>query len=56
MKAIQLKTSIHEIVDRIQSEQLLQAIYDFLRTRESSKPGTLWGIYRKARSRKYLPL
>ncbi len=42
MKTVQLKSNIHEIVDRIQSEQLLQALYDFLKTREKSEPGTLW--------------
>jgi hypothetical protein len=30
MSTIELKTSIHKIVDGIQSEQLLRTIYDFL--------------------------
>jgi len=42
MKATKLKSNIHQIVDRIQSEQLLETIYDFLRTRETSKPGEIW--------------
>jgi hypothetical protein len=42
MKTVQLKSQIHEIVDRIQSEQLLQALYDFLKTREQSIPGQSW--------------
>ena len=42
MGTVELKTNIHKIVDGIQSEQLLQTIYDFLKTRESSKPGGLW--------------
>ena len=42
MKATKLKSNIHQIVDRIQSEQLLETIYDFLKTRESSKPGEIW--------------
>ena len=42
MKAAKLKSNIHQIVDRIQSEQLLETIYDFLKTRETTKPGNIW--------------
>ena len=42
MKATKLKSNIHQIVDRIQSEQLLETIYDFLKTRETTKPGEIW--------------
>lgn len=42
MGTIELKSNIHKIVDRIQSEQLLQTIYDFLKSREKNKPGRLW--------------
>lgn len=42
MSTIDLKSSIHKIVDTIQSEQLLQTLYDFLKVRETNKPGQLW--------------
>ena len=42
MKATKLKSNIHQIVDRIQSEQLLETIYDYLKTRETTKPGEIW--------------
>ena len=42
MRTTKLKSNIHQIVDRIQSDQLLETIYDFLKTRESSKPGDIW--------------
>lgn len=42
MGTIELKSNIHKIVDGIQSEQLLQAIYDFLKTREKNKSSRLW--------------
>jgi len=42
MSTIELKSSIHKIVDKIQSEQLLQTIYDFLKTNESDNIGKLW--------------
>jgi len=42
MEAIELKSNIHKIVDGIQNEQLLKTIYDFLKVRETNKPGQLW--------------
>lgn len=54
MKAVQLKSSIHEIVDRIQSEQLLQALYDFLKTREKARPGALWEALTEAQRQEIL--
>jgi hypothetical protein len=41
MGTIELKSSIHKIVDSIQSEQLLKTLYDFLKSRDA-KPGQLW--------------
>jgi hypothetical protein len=43
METIELKSNIHKIVDGIQNEQLLKTIYDFLKVRETNKPGNLWG-------------
>lgn len=42
MTAIELKSNLHKVIDRIQNEELLQAIYDFLKTRENSQSGKLW--------------
>jgi len=42
MRATQLKSELHSIVDRIQDERLLQAIYTFLSQRENSKEGLMW--------------
>jgi hypothetical protein len=42
MGTIELRTNIHKIVDGIQSEQLLQTLYDFLKVRETNKLGRLW--------------
>jgi len=42
MEAIELKSNIHKIIDGIQNEQLLKTIYDFLKVRETNKPGQLW--------------
>jgi hypothetical protein len=42
MGTIELKSNIHKILDEIQSEQLLQTLYDFLKTKETNKPGQLW--------------
>lgn len=42
MKTVDLKSNIHKIVDEIQSEQLLQTLYDFLKVREATNHGRLW--------------
>ena len=42
MTIIELRTSLHKVIDKIQNEELLQVVYDFLKTRENSKTGKLW--------------
>ena len=42
MGAIQLKSDLQKIIERIDNEQLLQTIYDFLKQREDSKEGHIW--------------
>lgn len=42
MSTIKLKSNIHNIVDRIQNEELLQTIYDFLKVKETNQSGGLW--------------
>ena len=42
MTTIEIRTSLHKVIDKIQNEELLQAIYDFLKTHENSKSGKLW--------------
>jgi len=42
MGTIELKVSIHKIVDGIQNEQLLRTLYDFLKGRQHGKTGELW--------------
>ncbi|MBK8550019.1 MAG: hypothetical protein IPL53_02750 [Ignavibacteria bacterium] len=42
MSTTELKSNIHKIVETIQSEQLLQTLYDFLKSKEKSQSGKLW--------------
>jgi len=42
MGTVELKSNLHKIVDRIEDEQLLRAIYSFLETRERSEDGQMW--------------
>ena len=42
MSTIELKSSLHKIVDKIDNEQLLQTIYDFLKLSENSQEGQIW--------------
>lgn len=42
METINLRSNIHKIVDRIQSEQSLQKLYNLLKVWDTNKPGQLW--------------
>ncbi|CAM4056385.1 hypothetical protein [Gillisia hiemivivida] len=42
MGAIELKSDLHKIIDKIQNEDLLASLYDFLKSRETTKSGNLW--------------
>ena len=42
MGTIELKSNLHKMVDKIDNEQLLHAIYDFLKDRMSSEEGKIW--------------
>jgi len=42
MNTLKLKSNIHKIVETIQSEQLLQTLYDFLKSKEKNQSGKLW--------------
>jgi hypothetical protein len=42
MGTIELKSNLHKIVDKIDNEQLLHAIYDFLKQRMGSQEGQIW--------------
>ncbi len=42
MGTIELKSDLHKILDRIENEQLLRTIYDFLKQSENAKEGQIW--------------
>ncbi len=42
MRTAELRSELHSIVDRIQDDRLLQAVYYFLSQRESSEEGPMW--------------
>jgi len=42
MGTIELRSNLHKMVDKIDNEQLLHAIYDFLKDRMSSEEGQIW--------------
>jgi len=42
MGTIELRSDLHKILDRIENEQLLRTIYDFLKQREAAKEGQIW--------------
>lgn len=42
MGAAELRSNLHKIVDSIEDERLLRAIYSFLNTRAGAKEGRMW--------------
>lgn len=42
MGTIELKSDLHKILDRIDNEQLLRTIYDFLKQSENAQEGQIW--------------
>ena len=54
MGTIELKSNLHKIVDQIDSEQLLHAIYDFLKQRLNSEEGQIWKSLTEEQKTKYI--
>ena len=42
MGALELKSDLHKILDKIENEQLLRTLYDFLKQREHAQEGHIW--------------
>jgi hypothetical protein len=42
MGALELKSDLHKILDKIENEQLLRTIYDFLKQGETAEEGQIW--------------
>lgn len=37
-----LKSSIHQLIDEIENEELLETLRDFLYLKKTTKPGKMW--------------
>jgi hypothetical protein len=42
MNTIELKKSLHNLIDRIDNEQLLTTFYDLMKKKAEAKEGLLW--------------
>jgi len=42
MGTTELKSNLHKILDKIENEQLLRTIYDFLKQMENKEEGRIW--------------
>ncbi len=42
MSTIEIKSNLFKIIENIQNEQLLQTLYDFLKSKEQTVTGKLW--------------
>jgi hypothetical protein len=51
---IDLKSNLHKIVDQIEDERLLRAIYSFLKLRENSEDGKIWNSLTEEQKREVI--
>lgn len=42
MRTIELKSDLHNLLDKINNEHLLQSLYEFLKEQENSTAGQIW--------------
>ena len=42
MSTVELKSSLHQLIDSIQNATLLESLHDILSQRKNSKAGALW--------------
>lgn len=42
MGTLEMKSDLHKILDKIENEQLLRTIYDFLKQGENTEEGQIW--------------
>lgn len=42
MGTIELKSDLHKILDKIDNEQLLRTVYDFLKQSQTTAEGEIW--------------
>lgn len=54
MGTIELKSKLYKLIDKIQNEDLLGSLYDFLKTRETLTSGDLWNSLTKEQKEKVL--
>ena len=54
MSTISLKSDLHKIIDEIKSEQLLETIYDFLKSRDTQNSNRIWGSLSEEEKREVL--
>jgi hypothetical protein len=42
MGTLEIKSDLHKILDKIENEQLLRTVYDFLKQGEGKEDGRIW--------------
>jgi len=54
MSTVELKASLHELIDGIQNSDLLESIHDILVKKQNSKEGHLWNILSESQKQEVL--
>ena len=54
MRTAELRSNLHKMVDKIEDERLLRAIYSFLNAKENSEEGQMWSSLNEEQKREVL--
>lgn len=54
MGTAELRSNLHKMVDKIEDERLLRAIYSFLNAKENSEAGQMWSSLNEEQKREVL--
>ena len=54
MGTAELRSNLHKMVDKIEDERLLRAIYRFLNAKENSEAGQMWSSLNQEQKREVL--
>jgi hypothetical protein len=54
VSTLELKSDLYKIIEKIDNEQLLRALYDFLKQRENAQEGQIWKTLTEEKKEVYL--
>ncbi len=54
MKTVELRSNLHQLIDTIQDDSLLESLFEFLNENQNTQPGKLWNDLSQAQRQEIL--